>query len=603
MTDSFAGDLGRVTLWPFAMSASRAKASYRQQNNLAQWVGISGENASSDTNRAPTAVPVQETLTAGVAKTIDVIARAYDADGDALSIQSGSLSPSTGTASIVSGQISWTAANSFTGAAECGFTLRDGGGKSSAARVYAQVEAGTPPSAELPTALRSVNVSTAAQLTAALAGNSSLGALQPGDHIILANGEYGGGTFTLSRSGTAPTNANRTGVPIVVRAANIGGARFRGRFNVTGVNGWLHGLDFDGRNTSNVIQEGLVGSDLGGDHSRVMRCVYHHWRTINADDPKKGGKIAVSYGARYNKIWFCEFHNFDGRGITGKTNDTPLFATNPKYPHVAYCHWHDNLVPTDDGNGRECLQFGQTQGKPNGQECRVYLRGLVEHCRIERCYTGGKAAGHDENEPISIKSCGSIARFVTFGSGMSGLINIRFGIDCEVSSCLIKSGVGIGCFGDNNLLISNEVQGSAQLVINAGNQTMDFGATAENAAIQAAMTGTNKVWYDPQANPFARDARVISCRGELEIGNVTGTTAGKPTYKARGTKVYAHNGTITSQEGGGSSTANGALREHQTTYSASAAGQPSRPAATEVTTAMVGPGAPWVAPSLWPATL
>lgn len=273
----FAGDLGRVTLWPFAMSAGRAKASYRQQNNLAQWVGISGENASSDTNRAPTAVPVQEELTSGVAKTIPVISRAYDPDGDALSIVSGSLTPSNGAASIVSDQVVWTPPSSFVGAGTCDFTLRDGGGKTSASKIYATVAAPTVIT-DYPkwpmdfTDWRNVPVSRIRPVGFGVSGApgpaggytslaNAYAAAVVGDFIVLNDGTFAGG-FTFNR------DFGGNGIAIVGR--NIANGRdpltiMPGQYTVSGDGHWFHHLrltrGFDtGNNSTRPYQPFICSS-------------------------------------------------------------------------------------------------------------------------------------------------------------------------------------------------------------------------------------------------------------------------------------------------------------------------------------------------------
>ncbi|MGE0853299.1 MAG: LamG-like jellyroll fold domain-containing protein [Hyphomicrobiaceae bacterium] len=99
--------------------------------------------------------------------------------------------------------------------------------------------------------LRTVPVSSAAQLTSALA------AAIPGDAIVCANGNYAG-PFTLSANGT---NKN----PIIVKAANLLGAKFTGAGDFTISGNWcvLDGFDTD-PGASIIIN--------GGTRSRVTRC-------------------------------------------------------------------------------------------------------------------------------------------------------------------------------------------------------------------------------------------------------------------------------------------------------------------------------------------
>lgn len=136
-----AGKIGRVTLWPFAMSATRDAVSYRHQADAARWIGIGGEDLAGESNHAPVAVPFRYTANPNVAKTINVRARAYDPDGDIPSIVAGSLVPSVGTANIVGGDIVATPPASAADGSEqtVQFTLQDPAGKRSTAKVYGTV--------------------------------------------------------------------------------------------------------------------------------------------------------------------------------------------------------------------------------------------------------------------------------------------------------------------------------------------------------------------------------------------------------------------------------------------------------------------------------
>ncbi|MGD9895020.1 MAG: chondroitinase-B domain-containing protein, partial [Dehalococcoidia bacterium] len=275
--------------------------------------------------------------------------------------------------------------------------------------------------AELPPARRTIRVASSSQLTAALAGNfaglpttptNAAGPLGAGDHVLLGDGAYAG-TFTLGRNGGAPTDADRNGVPIVIRAENLLGARLTGKFSLNGVNGWLHGLDFDGQN-----QNAAIGVTLGGDHARVMRCRFRRHRTAAEQE---GGAVIVSMAASYNKVWYCEFTDFDGRPVSSRTTGSAA-----RYPHLYRNHWHDNVTPpgTSSGNARECLQLGQTQG--DGRPVRTPMFGLVEHNLLEDLYVG---AGHDETEPFSNKSSSNVYRYNSFDN-VKNYLTLRFGLDC-----------------------------------------------------------------------------------------------------------------------------------------------------------------------------
>lgn len=571
--------------------------------------GVGEANLVNVPNRSPVALPVFATAEAGTPKNINVTGSAYDANSDALTVTDVSVAKGSATATVPNASdVRLTGNTGLTQDVILDFGLRDGGNKRSRGRVYAEVK-GADLSPELPTPLRTLTVGNSSELTDALGGSSSLGPLQPGDQINLAgtvaNQTTYGGTFTISRNGTAPTNANRNGVPIVITAQNILGARMTGSFNLNGTNVWLRGIDFDRQNgTGN-------GVSMSAPHTRLLRCRFRRFRTPVG----KAGDMTVTYQNRFQKIWYCEFMDWDGRCISGKTTNGGV--AYPSYPHIAYCHAHDNAFPPagpDYGNGREWLQLGQTQGG-TGADCRVNLGALVEYIRIERCYlplgdgggTRPQGTYHDENEPISIKASDNIVRYVTFGPAMGGLINNRFGNRNEISSSYIASGQGIGVYGDDNLILYNRLLSGMRIQIYAGTQWMDLGTTGENADAQAAMGIVDgvqrRVWVAPQANPTARRTIAAGNNGLLRIGQVAGTTAGKPIYQTKNNVVRGHTGTIQTQASYGFSTVVAALREEDTTNPSGVPADLVRPLGTEVTAAMVGPLAPWTPPAVWPPTL
>jgi hypothetical protein len=125
----FTGRLSRLTLHPFAASEAYAKISYRQQGDTPAWVGISGENATADSNRSPVAVPVHGTVVAGEVVPLNPRAVAYDPNGDTLTL-TGTPTVTPGGVSIVSGNLSYGAPPSAAGQTARGsFSLRDPGGK------------------------------------------------------------------------------------------------------------------------------------------------------------------------------------------------------------------------------------------------------------------------------------------------------------------------------------------------------------------------------------------------------------------------------------------------------------------------------------------
>ena len=491
----FAGDLGRVTLWPIAMSASRAKASYRQQNNLAQWVGVGGENASSDTNRAPVAVPLQAALTAGGANTIDVIAKAYDQDGDALSIV-GPLTPTNGAASIVSDRVVWTPASSFSGAATCPFPLRDGGGKTGVSTIYATVQPTT--SDEYPALTgTSRTVSTAAEFTSAYAALGNV--VGRVDHIVLAS-SFSGPLGTLDK-------AIPTGNTLVIRAASVttlaNMPTITGTPSITGNRHFFWGLS-----GTNFF---LSGSD-----NTFRRC---KWEGTTS------GYISVRLSAtsRYisgprNTWLYCTFSSQDGgvRTIPGSQGCT-----------WKRCHWLNIRSSVSESAEPLILMEGVGDSNTVGNY-------LVEDCLFENCVTNPIAGG--ENEILSSKCANNVFRRITvLNSGGGGVVfGSRFGHGCRYEAIRLINTNAVRLQGFGHIL--NSVIGRVELA--AGN-----------------WDSTNHAIPDvPAANDFpsCAETTVIGGTGVIVVGDTS--RADRDIFPAKAIRIEGHPSGVSAGAGQGSTT-------------------------------------------------
>ena len=112
----------------------------------------------------------------------------------------------------------------------------------------------TAPLSELPTPLRPIAAGPST-LRAVLTGTSAYGPLRPGDHVILDDGTYDGAAIAFGRSGSATD-------PIVIRARNKLGARFKVPMGIKADHVWFWGLDLtDGRNAyADVMGVSLRGT-------------------------------------------------------------------------------------------------------------------------------------------------------------------------------------------------------------------------------------------------------------------------------------------------------------------------------------------------------
>jgi hypothetical protein len=218
-----------VRLRAAAPSPAYIAAEHASQSDPASFYGIGGAE---DPTALPAcvAVPLSVTTSAGAYVDVDVLASAYVPAGASTPSLTTVGQPANGLVTTVAGKVRYTPKAGFTGNDGFAYTLTSGG-RTSTARIAVKVNALTQ---ELPPALRTVNVSTWAQLQTAFAG------ARPGDHIVLADtGSFSGDALTLSASGTAEA-------PIVIRGASKLGPTIKGSLNLRGDHNWLWGIKTEG---------------------------------------------------------------------------------------------------------------------------------------------------------------------------------------------------------------------------------------------------------------------------------------------------------------------------------------------------------------------
>lgn len=412
------GKVGRVTLWPFTMTAQRATISYRHQSDAPRWIGVSGENLSGDTNRAPVAVPFRFTATAGQATTpINVRARAFDPDGDATAVITGSLISSVGTASIMGGDIVYTPPASTP--AGTGVTVQFDLGatatavvKLSRAKLYGTVSApvvvpvGTPKD---PPALPAIakrhyvggtTVSGASNYAGTNAGLAlAFAAVNPGDHIIIADGTYDG-TFKLTRSGA--TSADFSG-HIVVRPLNFGATTLTGFIEASGNYYWWYGFVLarpgstpgSGNNGIYEYPDRYYSIALVGNNQLVTRCHVRSPNGIWIHDTANSGStvtsavtthhITVAYNTftgDASPIWNACVNIYMGR--------IPGNKSGPYNVEIAYNNFNQLTAPTDDAGGADrwsCVYTGNS--KPDNTQTGNTDTNFFHHNIVDTIYNTG----------------------------------------------------------------------------------------------------------------------------------------------------------------------------------------------------------------------
>lgn len=474
---------------------------------------------------------------------------------------------------------------------------------------------------ELPAADRIIYVDNAAELRSVFAATSGQfetgivvdgpnrnAPLRPGDHVIQNSGTAAnpvtmGGTFNFNKSGTAPTNANRVGKPIVVRCTNLYGMKFTGEVNLTGINVILYKADLSSETLRVVVS---------GAHSMLFRCRCRDMMSQFTTDKDKGGDIMVSLRGNYPRLWYCEFTNWEGRAVS----NVSVGSGAVRYPHLYRCYWHDNVVPPTwtKGNGREAIQFGQTQG--NGTPVRTYIRAMMEYCVLKDLYNPD--ADHDESESPSNKSSGNVIRYNSYYNCRIAL-TIRFGLDCEIhANYFDATSKGIIIYGDDHKVYGNYIEnGIGSIRVFSGTQTMDLetpqihpnGPTnPDSGNITAFTPWGGKAEPDKADEPVARNCHLAGNRGTLHVGEMPREYA---RLRVIGCIIEQHTGTINTERtyttwGGRAHSAQGSSwpnghREYGTEYNATAV--VTIPTYDPLDPDEVGPRAPWVAPTPYPVSL
>lgn len=329
-------------------------------------------------------------------------------------------------------------------------------------------------STALPAALRTVNVSNQSQFGAALANAVA------GDHIVLANGSYSGlGKWTKSGSQQNP---------IVVRSANLLGARLTSSIDPNGSDLIFHGLDFVNATVN-------IGIDSTSNRVKVWRC---RWR----DRPAPSTSIALrTYRCNDLDIAYCEWTNWAGRAISFGV------AAGTRRPHVRRCLFRNTPVGFFD-NATEAVQVGFGRAD-RPLDCEA----LIELCR----FTGWNS----DDEVVSVKSSGNTLRQLTFDDN-EGRCGNRMGRFNQYQAIWFKGPNGIRIHDKGNLVLGCDFAQAGQgLRIATGNHDAETEMTMNN-------------------HPNAIDTHVAGCSGSITIGHAFPGHA----IRARHTTVRQHSGPV-----------------------------------------------------------
>lgn len=272
-----------------------------------------------------------------------------------------------------------------------------------------------------PSSARAVQVSSASELTAALAE------AKPGDNIVIAGGTYPG-NFLLANSGTPDE-------PIVVRAAEGEQVVFTGLFTLAGKYGVLEGCEF--HNGRVVVK---------GDYNRVTRNYFHDFTST---------AIYIQEGGSYNRIDHNEIANMNHdpdvlcQGIRVRVNEPADLRT--KGNRIDHNYLHD--FPDRGGNGHEAIAVANNT--------HYWPETYIEYNLIENAYADG--------ETISIKSSGNYLIGNTFIS--SNYVQNRHGRNTLWKNNWFEN-VDLRIYGAGQQIIGNKLV-NGRILLQAGTTTQD----------------------------------------------------------------------------------------------------------------------------------
>ena len=327
---------------------------------------------------------------------------------------------------------------------------------------------------ELPPCLRTVDVEDDPSLAAAVAG------AQPGDCIVLADGDYRSFRGPISPKGTAEA-------PIVIRSANKLGARIHGpgqwqMDNLGGLEvvGASHvifwGLTFPGYSPINIVDS---------KYCRITRCKFVEGAARS--DNSEGVRI--------------DHNDFGPKRLQGHQAQAKHRATNTRIDHN---YFHD-VSPGQ--NGRDTVTLGCCGPEIDYYEAKSILENnLFVNCR-------------GEAELISVKSSGNIIRYNTILDS-AGTVTFRGGRKNTIHGNFIIGGSGIRIYDEDHLIYNNYVEvGSALQAVGGGS-----GYATVRRAVVVHNTFVGGVRLGGPDNLFASNIVTggMSLGGARSPGNLTG---------------------------------------------------------------------------------
>jgi poly(beta-D-mannuronate) lyase len=305
--------------------------------------------------------------------------------------------------------------------------------------------AAAPDRAGAPAATRVVGVSSAAQLTGALAQ------ARPGDRIEVADGVYAATPFRLTRPGTAAA-------PITIAARNRGRAEIRG----------TAGFQFAG--AAHVVIEGF---HFNGTGLQVPPGALAVRITRNTFTGGSGNVLTVSEDD--SEVDHNTFQRKRSQGVYLQVSGAGSGMAKRVRIHHNYFFDHQFT----GSNGGESIRLGYSH-KQHQQ-----ARAVVEYNLFERA--------DGDSEAISVKSSDNTIRYNTLRNSR-GEITLRHGNRNLVEGNFILGGVsGIRFYGNDHVIINNVVQGISGKSVNVGGGDIrdDTASTTSHEAADRCLVAFN----------------------------------------------------------------------------------------------------------------
>lgn len=283
----------------------------------------------------------------------------------------------------------------------------------------------------LPLHARDIPVADAPQFAAAAK------AVQPGDTLVLAAGEWKDATLKINAVGTAAK-------PVVVRTATAGATVLSGasQISISGAHITIDGLHFKNPTGEEVIELRTRSDTLASD-CRVTQCAVTN--DLPATGASESARFISIYGVR-NRIDHCLIQGKTTAGTTVVVWLGEDAAGNGRHQID-----HNYFGPRErlGKNGGETIRVGDSETSMQSAAC------TVEDNVFERC--------NGEAECISNKSCGNVYQRNTF-LAVSGTITLRHGNDCTVRDNVFlgqeaKGSGGIRIIGEGHRVTNNWLEG------------------------------------------------------------------------------------------------------------------------------------------------